>query len=72
MKKRILTTTLDDKVNELKDGLCILSYYQGDELKCKRTEKGCIVTLEPKNCPAINNEKEMHRLIYGRNVASDA
>lgn len=72
MKKHILTTTLDEKVAELRGGLCVLSYYQGDELKCKQTDKRCIVESEPKECPAIKDEKKMHRLIYGRNVAGDA
>lgn len=61
-----LITPLQRKVDDLKEGLCILSYIQRDMIFCKETEKLCCVENEPKDCPAIKDDGAMHRRVYGR------
>lgn len=70
MKKHVLSKPIDDKVAELKDGLCNLSYVQNNVFKCKITDEECIVTSDPKECPAIKDEDKMHKLVYGRNLSA--
>jgi hypothetical protein len=60
-----LVTPLERKVNDLKDGLCILSYIQNKVIKCKISEEPCIVTSNPEECPAIKDKDNMRKMVYG-------
>ena len=60
-----LTTPLQRKIDDLKDGLCILSYVQNNIIKCKITDKTCIVITNPEDCPAIKDKDKMKKMIYG-------
>lgn len=63
-KKHVLETPLERKQAELRDGLCLASENHG-EVCTIREDRKCVVMTEPKECPAIKDEKAVERKIYG-------